>query len=134
MSGRRDYSKQVAVPDEARASEYVRIDKDPGKPGHFVLRWVPSAPETRHEVIVDAFRGQLEERVTLRVGCPHCHEDIEFRYDHGAGGEWLMPRLMAVLAEVGGIAFGIAFLHLGKPALLQRLVDVAEELNKKLRR
>lgn len=67
------------------------------KPGHFVTRLIPCPPDVRHEVV----RGpndEISERVSLKFGCPKCHEDIEFRWEAGRADVSLVHRLYEALS------------------------------------
>lgn len=51
-----------------------------GPPAHFMIRTVPLAPQAKSTISIDAIGRTVSETVSIRCGCPHCHEDIEFRY------------------------------------------------------
>ena len=121
--------RQTEVP--KLLSEFID-NPDPGL-RHFVLRWIPRAPGVKHEVIRDEIRQQIQERVTLSIGCPHCHGDVVFRYEPETMGDSLLRRLSDVLHEVRSFEFGLAVALLGRPSVLARLTDAVEELSQKLR-
>lgn len=112
-------------------SEFVD-DPDP-KLQHFVLRWVPRPPDVKHEIVPDPVRREMREQVSLSVGCPHCHEDVAFRYDTAAAATPLIRRLWEVLESVRSLEFALAMELTGRPEMLRNLVAVCEELSQKFR-
>jgi hypothetical protein len=128
-------SKQVIDKPDAPPrllSEFV--SNKPG-PAHFLMRWVPVPPEVRRRVVNDHERRTLVEVVEMDLGCPHCHEDIKFRYDMDSPDPGLLRRLYNVLQEIGSVEFSVASLLLGsRSEVARKLIDVATELKDALRR
>lgn len=117
-------------------AEHIRKDGTEGASGvgRFVMRLIPRPPDVKHEIVRHAKDCSVAEEVSIRLGCPHCHEDIEFRWaiddDHR-----IFDQLRDVLGEIRSLPFHLlAERLLGRDDETRRkLADVVERLYDKLR-
>lgn len=79
-------SRNVAVktiPASVSFSEFIQRPE----PGYFKIRRVPVAPDAEVKRGYDLEKREYWEEVTIFHACPHCHEDIKFRYDTETASE-----------------------------------------------
>lgn len=110
-------------------SEYIENEQGPK---HFKIRWVPLPPDVKHKVVRDWKDSTLSEQVYIKLGCPHCHEDIEFQYEAYRNAS-ILRQLQEVLGELQSFQFGV-MVTMTKSELGRKLQDVAERLSEALKR
>ena len=134
----RRMSKQVPCFADSAPRLLSEFVENAGEPAYFTTRWVPLPPNIQRKIVRDPKTDRWSEQIYTKLGCPKCHEDIEFRYEAGSGGQHLFHDLMQVLYEIKSFEFSIAAAVFGRDSeayeRYTKLVDVAERLTEALRR
>ncbi len=76
----------------------------------------------------------MREDVEIHLGCPHCHEDIKFRYEAARTDRTILRRLEQMLLEIASLEFRLAACLFGRRGELDKLTEVASRLLEALRR
>lgn len=78
--------REIPVPASRSFSEYIANPTLQGG-GTFVMRRIPIAPDAAIKRGFDWEKGEHWEEVTISCACPHCLEDVKFRYETEAASE-----------------------------------------------
>lgn len=117
-----------------RKPQAIFVGEPPnGEPARFEVKLVPLAPDVKVEIRQRPDDGgTLREVVDMHLGCPNCHEDINFRWQVEEVGRSTLRDLASVLHAIRSLEFSLAILVSESPTA-RKLLDVAERLHAALR-